>query len=251
MCGFSDAKVEDYFGKRLTCSFQTSIKCNPALSKVVQLRRWFDTYGKPNIGSFKALSEESNGNTPLLTIEKIHFELCNINEEELMNKGFWCRSSVELVNIRRDRQNYWIGCPFCKSKVIFKDDVSCSGVATEDNRAFCQKCLKNVEKPIKHYSLRVQVGDSTGMVDAVALGDCGTALMGGIAAEELSRLEEIEMSRKGTEDIKLSDIYLSRLGTRYILKMHGKLETFKGIQNIIYRIHSVESLGSEDTENIM
>lgn len=233
---------------------QTTVTLNPLTPEGHRLRQWFDSEGYSNIGKFNSLTtsgwSDPKGESTRATIAQIkHRSTTVIPENEMEDKGAWFSCRATLTQINQERQWYWTACPICQKKVTYPAGSNDGfGLDEEITQAYCGNCKKEIDQPVKKYLLNVEIGDSTGMMSCVAIGDRGTQLMGGIAADDLFELSKKDLDPNQFK--RSNDYFNCRLGRLYIFRIHSKMERYRDESVVKYRIYGLDPISGDEIEGV-
>ena len=164
---FKSVKVNDYNGKQLNSTGDTTIIKNPDDPRTKVLRDWKNGGGTSELVS---LTTKANFTGVVAMIAEI------IKTGETLPvdpKGMMCWVSGNIIGLQYEKGFYYMGCKKCKKKVL-------------DTQ--CDKCKEEV---VPYYMFNMKISDGTASIWIHVFGDQGEGILGKPASEVL-QLQEVD-----------------------------------------------------------
>ena len=165
---FKSVRVNDYNGKQLNTSWDTTITKDPDDPKTEILKDWLlkhdDTTEIVSLTTKLAFSGDLN----------LIAEIIKTGETlDSNSKGLFCWVNASIISIIHSKGFYYMGCKVCKKKIM---------------NSFCENCKGNKgEKP--YYMLNIKISDGTDSIFVQVFGDLGETILG-VNASDLQKLEQ-------------------------------------------------------------
>lgn len=169
------AKVSDYGGKSLNCSFNSQFFVNPQRDETNQLQNWYAQQGKN--AQFTSLSGQrsgAGGSTERKTFGAVKDENMGMKEKP---DYFNTRGTITFLKKDMEKAPWYNACP----------SDGCNKKVTEDQNGgfWCEKCNKNYDNFVPRYILSLMCCDSTGSQWLTAFNESAEILLGKTAHEML------------------------------------------------------------------
>ncbi|AOW05464.1 hypothetical protein B0I72DRAFT_140579 [Yarrowia lipolytica] len=212
------ARVGDFNGRNLSTSHSSTIAVEPAIDETYALKGWYASEGKQT--SFKQL-QTTTTNKPVAATP-IDVATSSYGQSE---KPDYYTLQAWVVHVRTGNFAY-PACqtPDCNKKVVEHGD-----------EWRCEKCEKNMDKPLYRYILSINVGDATGSMWLTAFNEPAEVIMG-MTADQLT---EIQTSQG---DDEFEQAVQKVTGKQYTLRCRSKQEFYNEESKARHQVLTAQAL---------
>eukprot|EP00917_Polyrhabdina_sp_WS-2016_P010652 GHVP01023471.1.p1 GENE.GHVP01023471.1~~GHVP01023471.1.p1 ORF type:complete len:580 (+),score=100.40 GHVP01023471.1:45-1784(+) len=175
------AKVDDYYGKRLSNSFSSHIELDPNLPEAAHLKKWFNFEGQKIKPVSLTTQNTSTATAPKVNIAELTRQASlSSNADQVEDKGMYFTVIATLFHIITEgRRIFWVSCPDCRKKVKAIGESNFSGGVQQDDdiQYFCETCNKSVSTPVKKYVLSIEIQDESDELTCTIMAENAEALI--------------------------------------------------------------------------
>jgi len=216
------AKVSDFGGKSLGCTFTSTLNINPDITEAHILRGWYDNEGMAAQSYSLSAARGPGGATPW----KMFREVNTANNAAVQEKGDYYMTKVTVMAIRKENAMYR-ACPeaTCNKKVI----------DTGTGLYRCEKCNKESGDFKWRSMLSVNFADASDNVWATCFQETAEIVLG----QPTEVLGPLYAEESGEQ---FGSIIVEAVFKSYIAKFRSKVEVYNGENRLKHSVMEINPM---------